>query len=109
MLLEFHQGHIPITLLFVHGRMWSCLLIMGWYGVSEIEFAQMGETSGNLITHCLFNFQLDEIFILSLQQYNNHTVNIGTNSSVNIKILENDKPYGVLQFNATSVLIAVGR
>ena len=82
---------------------------MGWYGVSEIELAEKGENNGNLITHCFFNFQLDEIFILSLQQYNNHTVNIGTNSSVNIKILENDKPYGVLQFNATSVLTAIGR
>ena len=49
-------------------------------------------------------FQLEETFTLRLQNYNNQTATIGSRSSITVKVMENDKPYGVLQFKETSLL-----
>ena len=54
-------------------------------------------------------FQLEEIFTLQLHQYNNHTVTIGSRSSIILKVTENERPHGVVQFRNTSIITAISK
>ena len=54
-------------------------------------------------------FQLEEIFTLQLQTYKNLTASIGSRSSIIVKVKENDKPYGVIQFRDTSLLTYISK
>jgi hypothetical protein len=55
-------------------------------------------------------FQLDEHFTLVLQHYGNKETQgtLGKEITINITILANDDPYGVIEFAALDVVKRIG-
>ena len=96
---------------FAAGERWKSFTVAARSdGIPEVSIVQywMSYIRNNKVTVILILTQLDETFEIELFNEDGSRTNIGSPSTVNITVLENEDPNGVFSFLPSSTNISIG-